>query len=582
MAGQQQGSGRHRLLDDDHVTVDCIYSSALEPETFLQLLDNWEVRLRRAGYSAGALSLFDKLVFEKHLARAGDVADRLTPAPRSARSEAAVAGIHAAAMIAAESGEIIAANAAAEAVFAVQAGLNIADLPLDPAGLEQFHDSVARVIGSRDDRQDLLRIASPSSQKQVFILLRSFEDEHGDKHALIVTTEQAWSDEATSNFQRSFGLTPAEIGILRSLLSGGTVTEIAADSGRADATVRSQIHSLLGKTGTRSQAELLRITTALLQATAIGPAAEPSAARHATSRNIFDSLRLPDGRRLDFMRLGDPQGVGFYWLPGNLSQCRLPAPAERALKTLGLAMIVPVKAGWGYSSPLPRKADAIATAMSDLGQLRRHLGLGPGPLVAHGNDFMLATELARRDPAEVTRIIGVSAAFPIESPEDHARLGQWARFFLANARYAPKVLTFLAKGTHGLVRAIGFEAYAELALRGTSDAAAFRDPDIRAAVIAGSEILFGPRVRAYEAFAAEIVAVFRDWRPDFSSLGVPVTLFHGEDDHNCPYELAAEICRRHEGWRLLGFPDTGHLACHVHWRPLLQLIADSFPAHRPE
>jgi DNA-binding CsgD family transcriptional regulator len=344
---------KFRLGDDDHAIVDCIYSSALEPETFAQLLDNWDDRLRRAGYSAETLSLFSNLLFEKHLARAVNLADRLAPASNSARSQAAVAGIHAAAMIASRTGEIVAVNPAAEAVFAVRAGMNIADLPLDPAGLDQFRDSIARVVGAVDDRQDLLRISSRSSEKHVFVLLRPFEEADGDRRVLIVTTEQAWSDNATGVLQRSFGITSAEIGILRALLSGATVAEIAARTGRSAATVRSQIHSLLGKTGTRTQAELLRIVNAFLQATAIAPAAGPAAVPPRPSHNPFESLRLPDGRRMDFMRIGDPHGIGFLWLPGNLAQCRLPAVAERALKTLGLAMVVPVKAGYAKDCRTP-------------------------------------------------------------------------------------------------------------------------------------------------------------------------------------------------------------------------------------
>lgn len=575
-------TGKSPPPDDDHVIVDCIYSSALEPDVFVQLLEHWDVRIRRAGYTADALSLFGNLLLEKHLIRAADLVDRLSPAPRSARSDAAVSGIHGAALVATASGEIVAANAAAETVFAVRAGQVIGDLPLDAAGAAQFRDSIRRIVGAHDDRQDLLRITAGSPRRRVFVLVRPFEDEHGDSLALIVTTEQVWSDKATEILQRSFGLTVAEIGVLRALSAGVSVAEIAAESGRADATIRSQIHSLLGKTGTRSQAELLRLTTALLESSSIGPVPEPPPALLPSTPNVFETLRLPDGRRLDFMRLGDPRGAGFLWLPGTLSQCRLPAPAERALKSLGIAMIVPVKAGYGYSSPLPRKADAIATAICDIAHLRRHLDLRRGPLVAHGNDFLLATELARGNPDAVTRLIGVSAAFPIKRPEDFGKLGKWARFFLANGRYAPKTIAFLGKATHAVVRTMGFDSFAELVARGTPDAEALRDPDIRAAVIAGSEILFGARVRAYDAFAAELVAIHRDWQPDFDGLGVPVTLFHGEMDPNYAYGPAAEFCRRHEGWQLLSFPDAGHFACHVHWRPLVRLIADNLPARHQE
>lgn len=570
------------LSDDDHAIVDCIYSSTLEADAFVRLVENWDSRLKRAGYSVDALCLFGKSTFEGHLIRAGDLADRLRPESRSARAEAAVGSIHTAAIIASESGEIVAANGAATAVFDIRVGSNIADLLLDPVGLQQFRESITRVVSARDDRQDLLRISSRSAQQQTFVLLSPFEDEYGNRHALIVTTEQAWSEKVTGILQRSFGLTSAEVGILRALLSGKTVAQIAIAGGRADATVRSQIHSLLGKTGTRSQAELLRMTNALLQAAMIGPVAETTTARAEGGWNSYESLRLPDGRRLDFLRLGDPQGVGFLWLPGNLSQCRLPAPAERALRSLGLMMIVPVKAGYGYSSPLPHKAEPITTAASDISHLRRQLELGPAPLVAHGNDFLLATEMVRRNPECTTAIIGISVAFPITSPLHYAKLSKLARFTLVNARYAPNVMPFLTRGAMGIVRAIGFEAYVDFVMRGTPDAVAFLDRNARAAIVAGSEIVFGLKVRAYDAFAAETIAVFRDWQPSFENLSVPVTLFHGKQDPNCSFSLAEEFCRKHPSWRLIAFPDAGHFVCHLHWRPLVRLIADNFPANFPE
>lgn len=54
-----------------------------------------------------------------------------------------------------------------------------------------------------------------------------------------------------------FGLSPAEVRVLAGLLEGATAAEIAAASGTGIATIRTQISSLLAKTDTNAQTELL-------------------------------------------------------------------------------------------------------------------------------------------------------------------------------------------------------------------------------------------------------------------------------------------------------------------------------------
>jgi len=138
-------------------------------------------------------------------------------------------------------------------------------------------------------------------------------------------------------------------------------------------------------------------------------------------------------------------------------------------------------------------------------------------------------------------------------------------------------LIFLSRGAVALSRLIGFESYFERVMHGTPDAEAFRDPEIRAAIVAGSEIVFGPDASSYEAFAADIIAVHRDPWPDLGKLGVPVTLVHGEQDTNSSYESAAEHSERHPDWQMISFPNAGNFVHHVHWRSLVEIIADNLP-----
>jgi len=55
------------------------------------------------------------------------------------------------------------------------------------------------------------------------------------------------------------GLTPAEIAVVRGLLRGGDPRGIAATIGVSTHTVRSHLRSIFAKTGTRAQADLVRV-----------------------------------------------------------------------------------------------------------------------------------------------------------------------------------------------------------------------------------------------------------------------------------------------------------------------------------
>lgn len=565
---------------DDPLIIDRIYSATIDPDRFMHLMNAWDSRMSGSGFSSSSLRLFGTPSIKHHIERADGFIDRIAPEAGAAEAQAAVARINTAALVVSQSGVIAAANRAAEAAFGIDAGADISELPFKPEGLKQFRSCLRQVAGSSNGRQDILYLRESASGKIVVVLLRAFRRGGSPKLAIAVSTEYSWLPELSNAIQRAFALTPAEEAVLQRLVSGETVAEIAAAAGRSDATVRSQLHSVLVKTGTRTQAELVRLAVAMLaSATETAAAKAPIGRSRKIGENPYETMVLPDGRRMDFMRLGRPDGAAFLWLHGPLACSRLPRAAEAALDAMGVAMVVPIKAGYGYSSPLPAGKNAAQIWAADIVRLRQHLGMGAGPIVAHSLDFQLAIALCRADPAKVTRIIGVGVSFPLTTPEEYARLSKLARFFRANARFAPKALPFLAKAIHGLVRLKGIEGYAATVFsKPLSDKEAFKDPEIRDAIVAGSEIIFGNAIRAYDGFAADLEIGHRDWTVDFTGLDVPVTLLHGELDPNHPYETARDYCRRFPAWTLIGFPGGGHLAPLVHWRSVLRLIAESLPS----
>jgi DNA-binding CsgD family transcriptional regulator len=77
--------------------------------------------------------------------------------------------------------------------------------------------------------------------------------------ALLMVRDPARDTELNTVLQSLFGLTPAESKIANALASGSSIEEIAARYGLSHHTVRTQLKSISGKTGTSRQGELIAL-----------------------------------------------------------------------------------------------------------------------------------------------------------------------------------------------------------------------------------------------------------------------------------------------------------------------------------
>lgn len=98
-----------------------------------------------------------------------------------------------------------------------------------------------------------IRAASPSAR-------RSPAGVSAAKHVL----DDAWTERVSETLRRLYKLTGAEIEIVRSIVGGKIVKQIARDRDRSTETVRTQVRSILAKTGTHSQAELACVALRLM------------------------------------------------------------------------------------------------------------------------------------------------------------------------------------------------------------------------------------------------------------------------------------------------------------------------------
>jgi len=84
-----------------------------------------------------------------------------------------------------------------------------------------------------------------------------------------MSTELVWPEGFEDTVREAFGLTSAEVEIVRGIALGLPVKDIAEARGRSQETVRTQMRSILSKTETHSQSELLRVVLCLMDVASI-------------------------------------------------------------------------------------------------------------------------------------------------------------------------------------------------------------------------------------------------------------------------------------------------------------------------
>ena len=223
---------------------------------------------------------------------------------------------------------------------------------------------------------------------------------------------------------------------------------------------------------------------------------------------------------------------------------------------------MPIRAGYGPSDPAPPGRDVLQVAVDDLIAVMQALGVERAPVVAPVDDIWIALALARQEAGRVAHVLGISTGFPITQPEHYRQLHPVGRFFRACARHAPQLLPFLIRLLRARMIRSGLGNHARSNMRSPADLAALDDPAIFDAWMAGFTYLYGPGRESEGALCAELRRYHHDWPRDLGDVACPVTLLHGRQDGNNPYDAAramAELSRLAFSRRRGGGP-----ACPLH------------------
>ena len=572
-------------------TIDRLYDVALDPERYEALLDHWEsaVAPLRAHVDLSAPHLLDDPQIAAHFRRATEFLDRAVIGAAGGGADGLDAILtpfdRVPALVLDRSGAVRVANPAARQVLGIGARATLADLPLHADDRLALANALSMLLNDRDKDTAMLRLRGRRSGHLMVLRLQRCTAADGTDLVLAASNGLRLPDGFCDILRQAFDLTRAEGAILCHLVDCRSIAEIAAERGRAPDTIRTQIKSILAKTETHSQVELVRLALSMIDITAATMTSAPTAKaghemRPGPDISAFRTLVAPDGRRVTWVVLGAGAGRPLLYLPLDYGLVRWPARAEAEARARNIRVIVPMRPGYGKSDMVARGADYDAALLADTQMILRAERVRRCPVLCLSGDLYYAVQLARRDPALVCGILACAGMLPLTRRAQFERMDKWHRFILAGAKYTPHLLPFMVKAGFILARRIGKRGFIHAVYgNSTADIATFEDPEVFEAIVSGSEVALSATHSAHEAFSRQLVGgQLEDWSADLLALRdvLPVVLMNGAQDPQVPRATYEEFRRDHPWIEYHLFEDAGQLLFFRHWRAALDRLEPLF------
>src|SRR3989338_3669159 len=291
--------------------VDRLYDVALDPIRLEELMQVWEGRIGilRQGHVKDVVPLDDPEI-EAHLDRASIFLYRFVASREDGAYRSVLEDIPRSAAFLSDGGPILTGfNRPAAVAFGLRDGAALVDLPFEADDLDMLRDVIRKVASGRAERGVALRIRSSITGSPVIVRVGPVEGETAKPLALVMSTELVWPEGFEITVQEAFGLTAAEVEIVRGITLGLPVKDIAEARGRSAETVRTQLRSILAKTETHSQSELVRVVLGLMDVALMPSEGTPASARKGNLEPlVYQYVKAQDGRRLEFIEFGNPAG----------------------------------------------------------------------------------------------------------------------------------------------------------------------------------------------------------------------------------------------------------------------------------
>ncbi|MEY8842307.1 LuxR C-terminal-related transcriptional regulator, partial [Cribrihabitans sp. XS_ASV171] len=196
------------------------------------------------------------------------------------------------------------------------------------------------------------------------LIARIAFDEGAPVQMMIEGLDYQWTEEAEQMLVTSFGLSRAEVEVVRKLMAGQSLRDIADSSGRSEHTVRNQAKSVLAKTGAPGQVELIRLVAYLVDTEARARAGHPGMVALPS-----EMLRMRSGLDMQLFRCGDPGGRPVIYLHGMLDGMAPLQFLQDRFRKRGMRVLAPARPGYGLSPGVASPEAAVDAVVAHVGEV---------------------------------------------------------------------------------------------------------------------------------------------------------------------------------------------------------------------
>ena len=555
-----------------------IYQVVTDPLSFDELLVEWDLAIDRS-LSVDPSALDDPELAD-HTVRAAEIIHQLQKAetaPRPLRLSEIIDHDPNPALLLSKEGKILAVNPPAIDQLTISKGQKLTEITEDtfaaPGKVRALLASIAEeqsppstsVQADSRSMVGLLELPILTTGRAALFALSKVRCDHDSTVAgLLTSLAPVWSPQTLAALSNYFGLTSAEIEVVKLLAEGQNAGQIAESRETSLHTVRTQIKSILAKTRLDSQLDLVRHLGFLQRydQTAV-PQSEFSLSKSSLKEtsSIQQSrrhqLKLQNGRELDYVEVGPPEGRPALYIHGLIDSTVFRADFLYQLSKRNIRLIAPERPGFGTSPPY-EKNNKVLDEFSDYArQLLDHLGIKRTAVVGHMAGAVYAIALAGLFPDRVNAIISIAGAVPMIKRWQFSNMSKGHRIAGLTARHFPAALPLLIRGGIRLVLGAHEDRMLDLLFHDADvDRKMAADPEI-------SKLLFdrfhfvvqqGP-----SAFQTDIVLVSSDWSQRLTKLCCPLALIHGEQDQVVLFKAVKDLAERLPNTSLHRSPNSGQL-----------------------
>lgn len=372
------------------------------------------------------------------------------------------------------------------------------------------------------------------------------------QYLLLEPLDFQWSQQAGEMLVRSFSLSPAEVEIVRQLMTGKSLRDIAGDTGKSEHTVRNQTKSVLSKVGAPGQVELIRLVAYLI-----------SDDNRTGVQDTGDGLKeesfvARDGRKVQLFRTGATSGeTPVIFLHGMLDALAVLSFLTPRLYARNYDVFAPMRPGFGLSDPVLRPEIMLDVVAEQVEDLMFREDIERPVIVGHMAGGTYAHVIAHKLHDKISGVVAIDSGAPIQRLSDITSMPKRVRALAYAAKFTPGLLPMLLRAGIAMIDSDNVETFVQSHFPpGTADHRVIEKLGL------GPWLQKGYRMSVRQGaagFASDSYWMVRDWSGVLTGPSAPVIYLHGEDDQVNKIDRIQPAIKKMKNVIFRPVPDVGQL-----------------------